>query len=167
MIGNLKDVQTVISNGEMQKMLSGLLIDSPHKDTNQPAISLGVLDRALEGFETVLHYFNPLGWVKWGKKKSSKDAGTEFDVVHTNWYWRNQRRKLRFSDKGFMRLHPVHNDVRSAHSYEEVEVVEAKSPTCLVFKYKSTSTDWISCSEKDLPAIVSILRAKSVIVNAL
>jgi len=45
----------------------------------------------------------------------------EFEVVQINWYWREQKRILRFADDKFFRLNPFTKELRSVHKYFTIQ----------------------------------------------
>jgi len=113
--------------------------------------------------ETVVSYLNPLSWLRRGSKSAhaTSNSHIEFDIVHTNWYSRRLRRKLRFLDQVFVRIHPKHGDIRAAHKYSEIEFITMTDSTTLVFNYTTgASPDWIHCTPHDLPVILNILKQK-------
>jgi hypothetical protein len=46
------------------------------------------LDRCLETAENIFSYLNPLNWFRSTQQPQKDENIVEFDVVHTNWYWR-------------------------------------------------------------------------------
>lgn len=167
-IGGLEALQQLSQNGELQKLIS-LDRSGERKDDDDDDCAagpqLGVLDRALERVETVVSYFNPLGWIRWGSKNNTTGSASdtvEYDVIHTNWYWRHLRRKLRFCPTVFLRIHPKHGDVRSAHTYSDLASVLVKGTDTLVFNYSTgASPDWIMCSPRDQHEILTLLRKRA------
>jgi len=118
---------------------------------------------------TVSSYYK--GWLKWGgnpqkKNKISKNINNEFEVTHTNWFWRNKTRNLIFGHDSFERTHPTDYNIRASHKYSDLKCAVVKSPTTLIFKFNSTaSEEWITCPENVLQDIIKILTSKSVSIE--
>jgi len=94
-----------------------------------------------------------------GVPGGSSTFENEFEVVHTNWYWRRLRRKIRFLDKVFVRIHPKHGDVRAGHKYTEISQITISDANTLVFKYTTgASPDWFLCSPQDLQGILQFIQ---------
>ena len=104
--------------------------------------------------------------------------GVDFDVVHTNWYWRNLRRRFRFMDNEFVRLHPTHMDVRAAHKYNDVQTITFMSKTkyvhvfglfpcsprlcSIVIKYRDNSSpDYITAVAPDCENMAKLITSRA------
>jgi len=167
-IGGYKDLVALSQSGEIKRLLESSELSEERKDTydeedDDKALQLGVVGRTLEGVETVVSYLNPLSWLRRGSKSahSPSNSHLDFDIVHTNWYSRRLRRKLRFLDQVFVRIHPKHGDIRAAHKYSEIDFITMTDSTTLVFNYTTgASPDWIQCTPHDLPVILNILKQK-------
>eukprot|EP01128_Nolandella_sp_AFSM9_P004464 TRINITY_DN2007_c0_g1_i1.p1 TRINITY_DN2007_c0_g1~~TRINITY_DN2007_c0_g1_i1.p1 ORF type:complete len:664 (+),score=204.17 TRINITY_DN2007_c0_g1_i1:65-1993(+) len=175
-VGNLEALVAWRASGKLTRQINGDMSDSENGDSGSDlpsgpvpvssdasAPSLGVLDKALEGMETMASYLNPLSWLPWSTTKSpSTDDSMEFDVIHTNWYWRKLRRKFRFTETVILRIHAKHGDVRAAHPYSEVASLKRPNPYNLVISYStSSSPDYIKASTPDIDAMISILLEKN------
>lgn len=112
-------------------------------------VGRGVLDSCLDAAEYVGHGVSSLLWLPvtlltWPFSRSAPEIpkgprDVDFEVVHTNWYWRNLKRRFRFADAHFYRIHPDHGDIRAAHLYASVESVTRTAPTALVLRYNDGS----------------------------
>ena len=86
----------------------------------------------------------------------------EFDVIHTNWYWRSQWRIFRFSDTYVARLHPRHKDIRAAHQYDTFRLIQITDSKNIVFHYSDNSPpDYLHAKEEDVKEMVKIVVAKN------
>jgi len=161
-LGDEQRLRQIFSSGDIQSTIANILatqtdVSAGHARSTVDVPRLGMLDRTLENVETVFSYLNPVGWLRKANTTEKSLDVVEFDVIHTNWYWRNQKRKLQFHPQGFRRLHPTYGDVRSSQSYSDISKIEIKSPTLMIFHYKTSSSDWIKCSSKDQQEIISII----------
>jgi len=171
-IGGYKDLVSLHASGSIKHLLELSKTEEDKRDTleedddDDKALQLGMLSRTLEGVETVVSYLNPLSWL-WRSSKgqspgqASLNMSNDFDVIHTNWYSRRLRRKMRFLELVFVRIHPKHGDVRAAHKYSEIDYLTMADPTTLVFNYHTgASPDWIQYTAHALPLVLTILRQK-------
>jgi len=134
-----------------------------------PKPQLTTLDTALEVVETVVDYLNPMSYWRsfYSLPKPKPIANTnthiEFDLIHTNWYGRNQRRKFRFCEQELLRIHPS-GLIRATHKYNEITKIHKLDPMHLVIYYSTmgTSPDWIGGSDHELAAIIDILQKKNI-----
>jgi len=134
----------------------------PISNTQRP--QLRTVDTVLEVVETVVDYLNPLSYLRsftWPTTTRRDETYTEFDIIHTNWYGRNQRRKLRFCDKDFLRVHP-NGLVRATNKYVDISKIHKLDPTRIVIYYSTSgcSPDWIGGTEQDVSSIVTLLLKK-------
>jgi len=136
--------------------------------TNAQPPQLRTVDTVLEVVETVVDYLNPLSylrsfstWSTTARRDENASTCTEFDIIHTNWYGRNQRRKLRFCDKDFLRVHP-NGLVRATIKYVDISKIHKLDPTRIVIYYStsSCSPDWIGGTEQDVSSIITLLLKK-------
>jgi len=143
------------------------------KDWTGTYVGQGVLDKCLDATEYIASSLNSLLWlpvtILWWPFSGSKPDDTskksneiDFDVVHTNWYWRNLRRRFRLSDKHFSRLHPSYNDVRSVHEYSTIEKMERVSDTQFVIHYNDKSApDYITAEADKCKAMMEALEERA------
>merc|ERR1711862_891593 len=104
-------------------------------------VGQGVLDHCLDAAEYVVSGVSTLLWLpvsivtypfrseKPGLEKGADDV--DFDIVHTNWYWRNLKRRFRFTKNGILRIHPTHNDIRASHPYSSILAIKVLSETTI------------------------------------
>jgi len=125
-------------------------------------LQLGVLDNLLNVSEYVLSFFS------WSFRATSpspipptQETIAEFDVIHTNWYWRHLRRKLRFRENCIERIHPDYNDTRASHDYTSILSIRVKDPSNAVFEYQLGSPDYIYTKPSDLKKMVHIIQTKN------
>lgn len=135
-------------------------------------VGRGVLDACLDAAEYAAYGVSSLVWLPvtlltWPFSRSTPEIpkgprDVEFDLVHTNWYWRNLKRRFRFADAHIYRIHPVHGDIRAAHLYTAVESVTRRSPTSLVICYNDGSTpDEVHAVEKVCDEIIQLITKRA------
>jgi len=162
-IGDVQLLKQKIESGEILKMLKD---DASQIGKLTPQeLQLGILDRCLEGAESlfsVLNLLNPLSWLGWNSKiKPTDQVAIEFEVIHTNWYWRCLRRLLRFHGTYFLRIHPKHHDVRAHHYYSNIASITLVDSTNAVFRYKDgSSPDFIRCPATDLKKMINLISSR-------
>ena len=174
-IGNLDALNKLVHDNQLQAVLNGTPYESavPLPTQSGPANhGQGVLDVCLDAVEyigsTVTSVVAAPFWLlsypfrshaKCELPKGPNDV--DFDVVHTNWYWRNQKRKFRFYDDEFVRIHPTHMDIRATHKYATIDSIRRFDPTSICISYNdSSSPDWIVATEDDISAIIEVIRRK-------
>jgi len=124
-------------------------------------ISMGVLNTALEKAENVLSYLNPLNWFRGGKQTDKDESVIEFNVIHTNWYWRQQTRVLRLTKDHILRIHPKYGDVRAAQKYDEISKVVVKNKDYFILYYKESSPDYFRAPSNAIEKIVSTIKERA------
>lgn len=175
-IGDITALRAVIAEDRLTAILAG----APH----EPATPLptqsgpahqgqGVLDVCLDAVEyigsTVSGIISTPFWLlsypfrshhKCELPKGPNDV--DFDVVHTNWYWRNQKRKFRFYDNEFVRIHPTHMDIRATHKYATIQSIRRFDDNTITIAYNDASSpDWLVAAPEDISAIIEVIRRKS------
>lgn len=101
---------------------------------------------------------NPLNWFRGTKSENIKDENiVEFEIIHTNWYWRQLRRKIKLCHDYLLRVHPYYGDVRAVHKYETIEKIIVVDKNNLILRYKDGSPDYFRCSGQDLQKIVDLI----------
>eukprot|EP01130_Rhizamoeba_saxonica_P000163 TRINITY_DN10163_c0_g1_i1.p1 TRINITY_DN10163_c0_g1~~TRINITY_DN10163_c0_g1_i1.p1 ORF type:complete len:481 (-),score=99.71 TRINITY_DN10163_c0_g1_i1:23-1465(-) len=160
-IGELEDLRRRIEAGDVQDWVQSPPEEEFDPDLDREEPRLGLIGKTLETVELVGSYLNPLSYIKWGSS-STKIQGKEFNVIHTNWYFRNLRRKFVFGETMFARVHPSldRDNLRAAHAYSDVASIERTDVNNLVIKYASGPPDYIKCSEADCNSIIKILTEK-------
>jgi len=192
-LGNLESLKELAKENKLSALLNAAEDDVDPEDNasdasgsgapSSPALKdgtgifygQGVLDHCLDAAEYVVSGVGSLLWfpvalVTWpfrssdGGLPAKKASDVDFDVVHTNWYWRNLKRRFRFCDDNFVRLHPRHMDVRATHDYTSVQSVSLVDPKNVVIRYNNNSTpDYICAVPEDCRNIMDIIvtRAKA------
>jgi len=177
-LGDNDTVKRMYDSGKLQELISQKRIEISHNNNNnvyvdddiqnsdplnsqtEPVTQLRLIDNFLEFGQTISSYFNPFAWWKsyFHIPAEQSQPILTVNVVHTNWYGRNQRRTFKFFPETFQRLHP-NGDVRAKYGYEEIKNLKLLKPTCLVIEY-STSTvspDWISATSNEISQILKLL----------
>jgi len=98
-LGGLEELVRILQTGELRKLIDEHHESDHFSEVEEHAPQLGVINRALEGVETVMSYFNPWSYLRRGAKSVQNEL--EFEVIHTNWYFRRLRRKLIFFGSNF------------------------------------------------------------------
>jgi len=93
-------------------------------------------------------------------KLEYKSDNLEFEVIQTNWYWRQQRRLLRFLMDQFARINPLTHEIRSVHRYKDIDRVIITGKTILTIKFNDGSQPEYYQSV-DIENIVEVLLVKS------
>jgi hypothetical protein len=169
-------LQTLIQEGRLNAILQGTPFESsaPLPSQSGPAHQgQGVLDVCLDAAEYVGSTVAGIITAPWyiisypfrSHTKAELPKGpndVDFDVVHTNWYWRNQKRKFRFYDNEFVRIHPTHMDIRATHKYSTIQSIRRFDATSISISYNdSSSPDWLVAAAEDISAIIEVIRRKS------
>jgi len=140
--------------------LSSNSIDKPtHDNSDDPALQLNFFDNVMNVAEKLGSILNPLGWFSSSTAAApTADGAIDIDVIQSNWYWRHQRRKLRFGDDFFVRLHPERMETRAQHKIEDVAKITVVDANNIVIYYKAfSSPDFIRATAKDIKRIVDII----------
>jgi len=85
-------------------------------------------------------------------------------VIHTNWFWKQQIRLLRFNDEEFMRVHPTTNEVKEVHRYTQVDKITITGNTFMIIYFVPTlaiSPEYYESKERDLIVELITTRAQS------
>jgi glutaredoxin-related protein len=161
-LGGFETLKTLHENGTLVEKLNKDKQQRITGRTASNALQLNILDRCLETAENVFSYLNPLNWFRGSKQPQKDENVVEFDVIHTNWYWRHLRRKLQLGKEYLLRIHPNYGDVRAAHKYENIEKIDVIDNINLIIRYKDgTSPDYFRCAPKDAQRIIDIVIARS------
>lgn len=179
-IGTVEHVRKLVSDSEK--------LQSLHNGTYQPdfltqdqadslregtgTVGRGVLDHGLDAVEYVISSVGSLLWLpvnivtypfrsaKEELKKETDDL--DFEIVHTNWYWRNLRRTFRFTKDSILRIHPSHNDVRASHRYDTIMSISVVDENNMIITYEDKSSpDYIKSTPQDLEQMVKIITERS------
>jgi len=173
-IGDLAALKGVVEKGHLQTYLDGNIPedDSVKAGTGQ-YYGQGILDRGLDAAEYIVStvssiVFLPVTLITWpfrssGPKQVPKgEKDVDVDMIHTNWYWRNQRRKFRFFDSYFVRLHPAHMDIRAIHQYETIASITFRNDSEIVIRYNDDSSpDYLTGLAEDCQRIRDLIVSRS------
>jgi hypothetical protein len=169
-IGSLDELKEAHKSGRLQKLVDEDMKSSGNESDRMdcaPELQLNVLDKCLNAAETVLIWLNPVSWLWRSKPQEAPKDVVDFEVVQSNWYWRHQRRKLRFAQDFFLRLHPTHMDVRAAHKIDAIASISVSDAYNFVLRYKDgSSPDFIRCRREDMSRIVEIVKSRSAALGA-
>eukprot|EP01124_Arcella_intermedia_P015426 TRINITY_DN21922_c0_g1_i1.p1 TRINITY_DN21922_c0_g1~~TRINITY_DN21922_c0_g1_i1.p1 ORF type:complete len:328 (-),score=111.90 TRINITY_DN21922_c0_g1_i1:84-1067(-) len=141
--------------------------------TNAPNVSssvsvaksnLNVFGKAGEYFESTVN-----SWYNWiGKNpsntpvQSSQDDFQDVVVIHTNWFWKQQVRILRFYEHYFNRIHPNTLNVKETHPYKEVDKITITGNTYFIIYFLPSSKKAPEYYEsKDRDAIIEIIATRA------
>eukprot|EP00011_Vannellida_sp_DIVA3-517-6-12_P013442 CAMPEP_0114605228 /NCGR_PEP_ID=MMETSP0168-20121206/950_1 /TAXON_ID=95228 ORGANISM="Vannella sp., Strain DIVA3 517/6/12" /NCGR_SAMPLE_ID=MMETSP0168 /ASSEMBLY_ACC=CAM_ASM_000044 /LENGTH=572 /DNA_ID=CAMNT_0001816079 /DNA_START=77 /DNA_END=1795 /DNA_ORIENTATION=- len=167
-VGQLSDLKRLAAAGQFRDLLNKEDVDLDVRVSGTGVyVGQGILDHCLDAAEYVASGVSsmlllPVTLVTWPFRSGAANStpeGIDFDVVHTNWYWRNLKRKFRFCEESFLRIHPRHNDVRATHAYDTVKTIRFADTTNISVEYNDGSaTDYITATEQDCNQIVSIIQ---------
>lgn len=167
-VGQLSDLKRLAAAGQFRDLLNKEDVDLDVRVSGTGVyVGQGILDHCLDAAEYVASGVSsvlllPVTLVTWPFRSGASNStpeGIDFDVVHTNWYWRNLKRKFRFCEETFLRIHPRHNDVRATHAYETVKTIRFADTTNISIEYNDGSaTDYITATDTDCNQIVSIIQ---------
>merc|ERR1711982_246039 len=180
-IGTIEQVNTLIeSESQLQQLKDGkftpdfLTTDQTNslKDGTGVFVGQGVLDHCLDAAEYVVSGVSTLLWLpvsivtypfrseKPGLEKGADDV--DFDIVHTNWYWRNLKRRFRFTKNGILRIHPTHNDIRASHPYSSILAIKILSETTIVINYNDASSpDYVCATSTAINTMIELIQKRS------
>jgi len=120
---------------------------------------LGVFNRLLQNVELVVSWINPFNYFK-SKIHNDFSQMKQFDVIHTNWYYRKLNRKFCFGEEMFLRVHPIHLDIRGFHNYNEVtSIIKYDEKNMKIIYSNNSSPDYIQSPQND--QIISIITSKN------
>ncbi|MDP2438356.1 MAG: hypothetical protein Q8P67_21630 [archaeon] len=169
-IGNRKDVDELVANNQHTALLQnpGDRVDGAGS-ADDGSLSVGVFGGLLNvgealgsGLWSVATAPIALGKWLWGTASPEPETGIDFLVVHQNWYWRNLHRVFRFTEKGILRMHPSHKDVRAQHDYTSIEQVQVVDNHNIRISYKDGSAeDWIRAPQADLIRMLVLFNERS------
>jgi glutaredoxin len=63
----------------------------------------------------------------------------EFEVMQINWYWRQQKRILRFSGDRFLRINPYSKELRAVHYYRTIQDIIITGKTFMTMSFNDAS----------------------------
>ena len=146
--------------------------ESTFNDETGVFVGQGILDHCLDTVESVASGVNSLLWMPFSllaypfmsetptENKDTDDI--DIDIVHTNWYWRNLKRRFRFTKQEILRIHPTHGDVRARHSYADIRSVKIVDDTQFVIYYRDDSPpDFVTATEEATATMFNIIKSRS------
>jgi len=93
--------------------------------------------------------------------KDERGSGyAEFEVLQINWYWRQQKRILRFSKDRFLRINPYTKELRAVHYYRTIQDIVVAGKTFMTVSFTDSSTPEYYQSV-DLDKIITVLTEKA------
>merc|ERR1711879_800109 len=179
-IGTITEVRELVANKEKLSQLQEgnyvpdfLTEDQVNSIKDGNAIpNRGVLDHLLDFGEGLVSGFSTLLWFpvnvvtypfRSAKEELQKGADdVDFNIVHTNWYWRNLVRTFRFTKDSILRIHPSHNDVRASHSYITIDTIKVVDAENIVINYKdSSSPDYVHAPAEAISDMLKLIKTRS------
>lgn len=94
--------------------------------------------------------------------KENKDGTnyTEFEVIQINWYWRQQKRILRFANDKVFRLNPFTKELRAVHKYTNIEKITVTEKNFItIFFNNETQPEYYQSQEME--TILSVILSKT------
>jgi len=142
------------------------------KDGTGVFVGQGVFDHCLDAAEYVISSVSTLLWLpvsivtypfRSEKEKLQKGCSdVDFDIVHTNWYWRNLKRRFRFTKEAILRIHPTLNDIRASHMYTSIEIVRIVNDNSIVISYKDgSSPDYVNGTKEVISSMIKLIELRS------
>jgi len=180
-IGGVKRVQALVDNKDkLQQLIDGnyepefLTEEQTNslKDGTGVFVGQGVFDHCLDAAEYVLSGVSTILWspvtiltypFRSAKEELKKgDEDLDFDIVHTNWYWRNLKRRFRFTKDSILRIHPTLNDVRASHPYTTIEIVRIMDDKSIIINYKDKSApDHVTGTSEVISSMIELIKIRS------
>jgi len=131
--------------------------------------TMNVFGRAGASVETTLRgVYNWLGWPSVSPEKpviheeKIEVNSTEIVVIHTNWYYKQQVRILKFYFEEFVRIHPITKQVKATHKYSQVEKITIRGNTYFVLYFLpqlEIPPEYYEAKERDVIVELIIKRA--------
>mmetsp|Transcript_40272 Transcript_40272/g.63728 ORF Transcript_40272/g.63728 Transcript_40272/m.63728 type:complete len:596 (-) Transcript_40272:94-1881(-) len=176
-VGSPNDVYGM-DDAQIEKLLSSTpedpLFCTGEGGADNSEVTLGAMNQVLSAGEYLASGVGsllmlPVTALTWPFRSAPVDPNAikgkndvEFDVIHTNWYWRSQWRVFRFSDTYVSRHHPRHRDMRGAHQYDTIPRLHLTDPKNIVFYYSDNSSpDYLHAKEEDVREMVRIVKSKN------
>jgi len=180
-IGGINRLKSLIENkNRWENVISGEYIPEflteeqtkSLKDGTGVFVGQGVFDHCLDAAEYVISSVSTLLWLpvsivtypfRSEKEKLQKGCSdVDFDIVHTNWYWRNLKRRFRFTKEAILRIHPTLNDIRASHMYTSIEIVRIVNDNSIVISYKDgSSPDYVNGTKEVISSMIKLIELRS------
>lgn len=132
--------------------------------------TMNVFGRAGASVETTLRgVYNWFGWQATPSEKPIQEQRdeqntTEMVVIHTNWYYKQQVRILKFYTDEFVRIHPITKQIKATHKYSQVEKITIRGNTYFVLYFLpqlELAAEYYEAKERDFIVELIIKRALS------
>jgi len=111
---------------------------------------------------SVANYFasTPSSISSSSSNESKSFVYVEFEVIQINWYWRQQRRVLRFSNDKFFRLNPFTKELRAVHKYLTIQRIIITGKNFMTISFTDQNQPEYYQSEK-ISDIVQVILSRS------
>merc|ERR1712137_1202257 len=179
-IGTIDEVRALVENPDKLEQLKKCEYVPEHL-TDEQRLSLtdgtgvfvgqGVLDHCLDAAEYVISGVGSLLWLpvtlvtypfrsdQETLQKAADDV--DFDIVHTNWYWRNLKRRFRFTKDGILRIHLTCGDVRASTLTPAIFSVKIVNDTNFVINYRDgSSPDYVTSTPQASSSMLELMKIR-------
>eukprot|EP00276_Gloeochaete_wittrockiana_P014526 CAMPEP_0184335468 /NCGR_PEP_ID=MMETSP1089-20130417/4027_1 /TAXON_ID=38269 ORGANISM="Gloeochaete wittrockiana, Strain SAG46.84" /NCGR_SAMPLE_ID=MMETSP1089 /ASSEMBLY_ACC=CAM_ASM_000445 /LENGTH=456 /DNA_ID=CAMNT_0026660129 /DNA_START=106 /DNA_END=1476 /DNA_ORIENTATION=+ len=105
----------------------------------------------------------PFSYFFGSKPLELKPGEIDFNVVHTNWYRRNLKQKMRFGKDQFYRMDSDGHSILIAHAYSSIAFITILSPSYFFITYKpeaGCSSDYLSASPSDCEEMLRLISTR-------
>eukprot|EP01096_Ripella_sp_DP13-Kostka_P013354 TRINITY_DN57_c0_g1_i1.p1 TRINITY_DN57_c0_g1~~TRINITY_DN57_c0_g1_i1.p1 ORF type:complete len:490 (+),score=232.47 TRINITY_DN57_c0_g1_i1:141-1472(+) len=105
----------------------------------------------------------PFSYFFGSKPLELKPGEIDFSVVHTNWYRRNLKQKMRFGKDQFYRMDSDGHSILIAHAYSSIAFITVLSPSYFFITYKpeaGCSSDYLSASPADCEEMLRLISTR-------
>merc|ERR1712137_968232 len=179
-IGTIVEVRALVKNTEQLESLHcgeyipDFLTEEQAnllKDGTGSFVGRGVLDHCLDAAEYVVSGVSSLLWLpvnivtypfrsaKEELVKAPEDV--DFDIVHTNWYWRNLQRRFRFTKDSILRINAAVGDVRAVHPYTTISTIKVVDEENFVINYDGgSSPDYVSAVPEFTSRMLELIKTR-------
>jgi len=123
----------------------------------------GLLSGTLDVVEGLLSSLNPSSWFSASTIETKQADVPQYELLMTNWYFRQQLRIFRLYPKAFCRVHPRTQDVRASRPYTDIKHLEKVDSMNIILHYHNSSPDYLSGSPSDIQAICIFLKDQSIL----
>merc|ERR1712137_583490 len=141
-IGTIDDLRQWYQNYRLQYVNELTEIESSFEIIEETThnLSAGYIGGTLDTLEWIVrgstNLLSPSTWFSWGSSSNTENSKIlEFPVIQTNWYWRQQKRILRFTEDGIEKVHPITNEIRSKRAYSALESLVVTNGIFLNFTF--------------------------------
>merc|ERR1712137_625035 len=185
-IGTIDEVRALVENPDkLEQLKKGEYV--PEHLTDEQRLSLtdgtgvfvgqGVLDHCLDAAEYVISGVGSLLWLpvnivtypfRSAKEELVKGPDdVDFDIVHTNWYWRNLQRRFRFTKDSILRINPAVNDVRAIHPFTTITTVRVVDEENFIINYDGgSSPDYVRAVPEFTSRMLELIKTRCATLGA-